>query len=44
MPAPRTHHLPGISFLLADRGGLVLLGVLAASAVLVPVLTLAVSP
>ena len=37
-------HLPGISFLLADRGGLVLLGVLGASAVLVPLLNLAVSP
>ncbi len=37
-------HLPGISFLLADRGGLVLLGVLGASAVLVPVLNLLVSP
>ncbi|MAF94324.1 MAG: urea ABC transporter permease subunit UrtC [Rhodospirillaceae bacterium] len=36
--------LPGVSFLLADRGGLVLLGVLAASAVLVPLLNLAVSP
>ena len=43
MAAPR-HLLPGVSFLLADRGGLVLLAVLAASAVLVPVLNLAVSP
>ncbi len=43
MAAPR-RLLPGFSFLLADRGGLVLLAVLAASAVLVPVLNLAVSP
>jgi len=35
---------PGISFLLADRGGLVLLAVLAASAVLVPVLNLLIDP
>jgi len=43
MGANRTH-LPGISFLLADRGGLILLAALAAAAVLVPVLNLAVSP
>jgi urea transport system permease protein len=43
MSTPRPH-LPGISFLLADRGGLILLGVLGASAVLVPVLNLLVSP
>jgi urea transport system permease protein len=43
MNAPRMP-LPGISFLLADRGGLILLAALAASAVLVPVLNLAVSP
>ena len=43
MAAPRPL-LPSVSFLLADRGGLVLLAVLAASAVLVPVLNLAVSP
>ena len=40
----KTPHLPGLSFLLADRGGLLLLGILAASAVLVPLLNLAVSP
>jgi len=43
MRAPR-FPLPGVSFLLADRGGLVLLAALAAAAVLVPVLNLAVSP
>lgn len=43
MATPRSH-LPGVSFLLADRGGLVLLAVLGASAVLVPVLNLMVSP
>jgi urea transport system permease protein len=43
MTSPRPY-LPGISFLLADRGGLILLGVLGASAVLVPVLNLLVSP
>ncbi len=40
MSAPQS----GISFLLTDRGGLMLLAVLAASAVLVPMLNLAVSP
>ncbi|MDA1089914.1 MAG: urea ABC transporter permease subunit UrtC [Proteobacteria bacterium] len=42
--APSRPHLPGISFVLADRGGLVLLAVLAASAVLVPALNMLVSP